>query len=183
MGKLGDWDKVPKDDIIPPGFYNLEVVETEETQSQNTGALMYKVTFRVSDINPANVGRMVFENFVLGTEDDPDPDEYNMESFGVKNMIRMAKAAGVAQTPDPAELFISLRDKTVDVKLGVQTQKDGPFEGRMNNRVQEWHAPGSQELGVFEVKGGRARAAARKQAQPQAPAGAGRSVRRDPDLD
>lgn len=141
------WNQIEEFDTIPDGFYAVNVDEATLTTS-STGKLMAKVTFRLTKDNPDSSGRLHFENYVLGTDDDLMPyDTLDPKVIGVKNLIRLFKALNM---PPPDDLEAGLAecvDLSCEVRLSVKTQVGGDYDGRMQNRINQYFPTGSKTLG------------------------------------
>jgi hypothetical protein len=71
MGRQVPVAIIPKSADVPAGIYRVQIEEVVETQTQEKGYLMYKLRMEV--LEPAEMaGRVLFDNIVIGNENDPD---------------------------------------------------------------------------------------------------------------
>lgn len=71
MGRQVPVAMIPKSADVPAGIYRVQIEEVVETQTQEKGYLMYKLRMEV--LEPVEMaGRVLFDNIVIGNENDPD---------------------------------------------------------------------------------------------------------------
>jgi hypothetical protein len=138
---LGD---IPDVQLVPDGIYEAEIESFEETVS-STEKLMFKVTHRV--IGPSSSGAVVFNNIVVGTDDDKmadDPETW--KRMGGTRLRRFFKALGfdVSGAYDSDELGQAAIGQHALISVGRhKSDRGGEF-----NDVTGYFALGEREVGV-----------------------------------
>ena len=145
------WNEVPQEDVCAPGFYALDCVALEKRYAES-GKLMYNAQFRFREENPNYAGKMLFNNFVLGTDDDPDPTDLNPDVFGVKMLVRLFRAMSLPPTDELDQALDDAINKGFIARISVREQKDGEYAGRKQEQFNEFFPLGSKELGPTEPK-------------------------------
>src|SRR6266850_6682810 len=87
--------KVPESSTVPDGGYVLDIHKVEPATT-GTGKKSYKAQLKV--VEPKKYkGSMLFENFTIGSDEDPDADEQDTwdTSMGAKQFKQMVEKAGV----------------------------------------------------------------------------------------
>lgn len=141
--------------FFPDGAYELEIEELPEEVS-TTGKAMIRGVLR--SVGPDMIGMPHFENFVLGTDSDPDgrSQEALIASPGARNLVRMLKKSGTELSNDLDDDCVRAIGQHV---IGVFTHFIEPeirkgqanvYAGQLRNRVQ-FFALGERELGVTEA--------------------------------
>jgi len=142
------WNEVSPEDTMPPGFYRMAIENMAKVYSRGEPSkLMIKAAFRLTQDNPADKNKIHYENFVLGTQDDPDPVSCNPEEWGVKMLLRCFFALNMPPTDDLEVAIPSAIGKVFDAKVTQSTQKGGPYDGRSQNRIVEYYVMGTKQLG------------------------------------
>jgi len=103
--KRVNWNDIPDTMMLPAGKILLQITEIEEVVS-GSGKLMYK--HKLTAFEPAEVAGMIhFENFVIGTDDDPLADSPNTwrASIGAK---RMKNTYTKARVPFSESMFATI---------------------------------------------------------------------------
>ena len=148
------WDpsSVPDSSVFPGGAFELEIEELNE-EASDSGKAMYRAVLRSQ--GPSLVGVPHFENYVLGSDEDPNADDpaTMAASMGARNLKRLLKKAGVEMSSDLDDDCARAIGQHV---IGVFTQftepdlrRDGTqnqYAGQIRNRVQVF-ALGERELG------------------------------------
>ena len=101
----GDWDEIPPHETlsrepVPDGMYVTELERVIEGTSQEKHKLMYNIGVRIVEGEHAN--RMVFDNFTVGSDEDPDAQEIATwkTTFGGQLMSQMLNSSGAPKTRD-----------------------------------------------------------------------------------
>lgn len=181
MGKQVDWDGVPDSMVFPDGAYHVKIAELgEETMKGDNPKLMYRAEFRI--VEPKAFANMPkYENFVWGTDDDPNADdpETSKKSVGARRMKSMLKAAQVQFVPDMDELcaaavgneliIMITQKKEPETKKNRITGVEEPnqYAGQIRDNISAFH-----QLGAVETNGTQAPKAATRPAAPRPAAGA-----------
>lgn len=142
MGRRMPWDEVPDVDVTPAGIVLLKGVSLEEVQT-STGKLMYKAQMEI--LEPADrAGFSYFENFVIGTDDDPEASSVDTwkKSFGARNMKKMLSAAQVPQNDDLDVLCKSFENTQFLGRVVLTQDKDGDYAGIDRNQVRAFYKIG-----------------------------------------
>jgi hypothetical protein len=152
--------------------YLLSIAGIEETANRK-GGLMYKAELRVTEPKTF-AGSPLYENFSVGTEDDPeaeDPETWKA-SIGARILKRMFHAAGVEATTNIDAMIAAAEGQSVIclVSRHIDDGKNDPqYKGRERNRIGGWYAPGEREIKVDGVAPA-ARTAAKPALRRAAPA-------------
>lgn len=150
---------VPKVGILPAGVMVFRIGTFERENTTNDGRWMPRVDLTVEE--PADAEGLVhFEGFCIGMQDDPEGDEPSTwkKSFGARNLITMADAAGVETQVPPMELLDSLEGQLVGAVVGISTEPEtdkktgepNQYAGQQRNRLNNWFTPGKREPYVKE---------------------------------
>lgn len=148
------WGDVPDTNVLPNCIVSatLETLakgETKANERSSGGKLKYNLTARIT-APKALKGMNVFENYVIGTDDDPDAEENDtlIQSIGLKRMKRMFKAAGADMNTNapPLKLFTSVKGKTVLFEI---EKKSGQFP----NNVVAVYAEGEETPRLLDEDG------------------------------
>ena len=156
MGRQYDPSVIPDTgSFFPDAAYELEIEELAEELSSTNKAMTVGV---LRSVGPELVGVPHFENFVLGSDADPNADDPNtlVASPGARALVRLLKKAGVELSNDlDDDCARSIGQHVIGVftsymepneKKGVPNQ----YAGQMRNRVQ-FFALGERELGATEA--------------------------------
>lgn len=169
MGKNVNWDDVPDSNVVPGGAYLLEISEMEETQTkaENGAKLMYKVTLLT--LEPIQ-GMMLFENFVIGTDEDPDGDDpKSWKGISARRMKAFLKAAQIPLAGDMEEVCETAKGNQFVGKV-VVTEDDGTrdpkYKGQLRNRITSYYAIGEKEPELEDDGGAQAAKPAAKKVTP-----------------
>lgn len=126
-------------EVLPKGTYNAIVEEFEFTTSQSSGNPMIKVVYSITD--PEFEERKIYDYYVLAGE-------------GAKFALPRLKQLITRVCPDvdstsfnPAAFAESgtIINRACQLKLGIQTQKQGDYAGEKRNNVREILAAASGE--------------------------------------
>ena len=168
MGRKWSPDTIPDSTVLHGGAYLFSIEGIEEKQSQS-GKAMYVGTFRVVEPT-AFAGLPYYENFVIGTDDDPACDDpKTLETVvGARILKRVLKAANIEMGDDLDDCCEGAKDQQV-VGLISQVVDDGArdarYKGRIRNVCQGWYTPGERAIGL---DGSESAAAPARPAAPRA---------------
>src|SRR6266404_3874421 len=93
-------DEVPDSDVVPDGGYLASIANLEVSQTGNNaktpGAKMFKAMYSIKEPKEYK-GVPLFDNFVIGNEDDPDATKTSTwkASRGAKALKKLLTAAQV----------------------------------------------------------------------------------------
>ncbi len=155
-------------------FYveSFEISETAGNPGSKlpAGCKMYKTQVRVLE-PPQYADMSLFDNFVVGSADDPlaeDPETWTaMKNFGARRVNEFLNAIGVTSEDDetwPAEAS----EQQGQALVTVETPEDGKYKGVAQNRVSHYYALGQAPTPTVKT-GGAAAAAAAKRVVASAP--------------
>ena len=138
---------VSMDKTVPQGIYLVKVLKLTEKHSQN-GKLMYCPQYHI--ILPEECkGLMIFENFVFGSDTDPDALEPNTfkTSYGARSYKALCEKTGISvKNSDTAEqISEKLTGQEVLLNVDEGAQKTGAYKGKMQNQVLAYYTPGERE--------------------------------------
>jgi hypothetical protein len=159
MGRLIPLGQIPDSAVLPDGIFRvcvskLEDVMTKEKEGKTQKAML-KLTGKV--IEPkAYAGQPYYDNFVIGTEKDPEAEllETWVGGIGGKQFKRFLSKTGVAfgEEADFDEIATAVKDvellATVVTKVQDKKNKDGTdnkYGGNINNNTTGYWAIGEQE--------------------------------------
>lgn len=144
-------DAIPDSIVIPTGAVIFDIESIEEAHAKDSGKLMFKTQFRVAEGDPGTANLVYFENFVLGTDDDPMMQDPATVGPGARNLKNMLKAAGMdVSNEDLDEVLSAAIGKQVGavVEMFLDDGKRNPqYAGQPRNRVSRWFQPGEREVG------------------------------------
>jgi len=162
--------KIPKG--IPPvgvtvvGSLLLKIGQFDRDATTQDGRSMPKVQLTIEEPT-SHKGLVVFEQFCLGTEDDPEADEADTwkKSYGCRDLCTMAEAAGVEyEGVSPDQLLDNLEGQMVGavytrfiepekITRGENKGEDNPYAGQERAKRQRWLVPGEFEPEVDDAGG------------------------------
>ena len=177
MSRQMPWDSIPDSNIFATGDYLVQGIKLEEVFSK-TGKLMYAMDVQVMDHpNTTMYSNMhFFENFVIGSNDDPEANVAGTwsQSVGAKRMKQMLTAAQVAEKSDMDKICAGFTGTQFIISISQykepETNRDGSpnlYAGQDRN-----NSTGFAKAGVKEpsIAGGQKTAVVQKPAPaPVAP--------------
>ena len=169
MGRRAPWQDIPDSAVVPDGVYHLAVEEIEESQSseQTGGKLMYELEVRV--IEPkAFVNLPLYNNFVIGSDDDPNADDPETwkASVGAKNLKRFFSAVQVEFVDDLAPMCVTAKDQEFLGLVTKSQETQGQYKGRERNNFNGWFKLGERAVGLLPTD---QQPAGRRRGRPAAP--------------
>ncbi len=156
MGRQMPWDDIPDSNVFATGDYHMQGVKMEETHSQSTGKLMYAIDVQVMEHpNTAAYTNMhFFENFVIGTDDDPDAQVSGtwVQSVGAKRLKQLINAANIQERADMDKICAAFAGCQLVIGLQAykepETNRDGSpnaYAGQERNKSVGFYKLGSRE--------------------------------------
>ena len=156
---LVNWDEIPDDSVLPTMRANCQL-KSWEAPLTTTGRLMYRVGWLIED--PAKYrGMFVNDNFIVGGTDER-AEQFDPHSIDARRLKAMFKALKVPLDADLAKCFRAAEQAKCCLYISAPTEKD-KAAGFERNRVRNYYALGTQEVGVID-------GAARTATPPPAPA-------------
>lgn len=145
-------DEVPDSDVVPDGGYLVGVASMGVGETGNNaktpGCKMFSVQYSIKEPKEYK-GTPLFDNFVIGNEDDPDAQRASTwkASRGAKAMKRMLTAAQVPLEGEEDQLCEGAKGQTLFLVVVCQTdtRDDSPYKGTQQNRVRGYYAEGERE--------------------------------------
>ena len=162
------WSDIPDSGLLSPGMYQMRVVTLEDTVS-STNKRMFVLSASVDE--PAeHSGMMIFENFVVGTEDDPKAQQSStwkdQKNVGAKRFKQFKGAAQLPEESDPVKFCHGAQGAVFLAQASIFVEKGGDYEGTQRNRFNFFKV-GSRPTGLDRGVGG---AKPKPVAAPAAPA-------------
>lgn len=144
------WNDIPDEDVLPTGCYHMVVEDMEDGMSNNQKR-MPRARFGVK-APQEYVGMSHFENYVLGT--DENPRGINAGTFGARNLKKMLVAAQVPASNDMQAICMSAKGAELLVSITMYIEKDGEYAGSKRNRVVSYDRLGAKQVGIAPGQGG-----------------------------
>ena len=140
-------DDIPDSSLVPDGAYTVKVALVTESQTREKGKLMYSSTLRIE--GGAYDNMPLFDNFVIGTDDDPDGNEVDTwKRFGAVRFKQFCKATGIQMVSSRNALFDALSGQRLVVTVETKDGDRGP-----QNRIARYLAVGEAETGASKPAG------------------------------
>lgn len=159
------WDDIPDSGVLLAGMYQMRG-ESLSIETTSTGKRMI-VMQAVVEQPEAYAGMRIFENFVIGIEEDPmgAQRETWLRSVGARRLKGLLKAANVPQSNDLNQICNTFAGVMFLTQATQYEEQSGDYKGSIRNRFN-FYKVGERVVGV-EGKPMGARGAA-PQAVPQA---------------
>jgi hypothetical protein len=144
------FDEIPDSGVLLDGVYHVAGEELIADQS-STGKKMY--SGRMVVMLPEDYkGMYVFENFVIGADDDPMATQLSTwkKSIGARRFKGMMKAAGIPSGNDEAAMCAGFQGVQFMIVVSQYTEKGGDYDGTIRNRIGGFYRVGER---VAEVTG------------------------------
>lgn len=159
MSRLIPFGNIPDSSLLPDGIFRLKLAKVEAVMTASrdgkASKLMYKTMSQV--IEPkSHAGLMYFEQFVIGTEDDPEAEELStwQTSFGARNWKKLCAKTNVPYGDEEdedtylanlkgAEYLATVIQKVEPDKL--KNGEDNPYKGRVNNQTTAFWSIGEKD--------------------------------------
>lgn len=159
MGRLIPFGNIPDSNVFPDGIFRLKLEKAEPVMTKEregkVSKLMYKTTSKVVEPK-SHAGLLYFEQFVIGTETDPDAE--NLEtwqtSFGARNFKKLTAKLGVpfGDEEDEESYLNAIRGgeylATIVQKVEPDKKSDGsdnPYKGTVRNNTTAYWALGEKD--------------------------------------
>ena len=161
MGRQMPWDDIPDSNVFPTGFYHVVGVKLEEVMS-SAGKLMFASEVEIVDHPATNpyTGMHIFNNFVIGSDDDPEAQVAGTwaQGFG-KSYKQMIAAAQIAEQHDTEKQCASFAGTQfvwgLKVSVQAETNRDGSanqFAGNEQNNPTRFYKIGEKEPQIAPKK-------------------------------
>jgi len=122
------WGDINENEEWPTGIYHARIMHTEDTTGSNSGKRMARIGFQ--SIAPStHAGLSHFENYVLGT--DEQPMAINKDSMGAKNLKKMCKAAQISEGNSLAGILASAMN--AELLVAMKYKPDSDFKNNITN--------------------------------------------------
>jgi hypothetical protein len=130
-----NWDDVPEQaQVDSPGLYPVEVGDYEWQESQETGKVMVRLQFQVTEGEKA--GAPIWDRFVFGSADDPKglSVETWLSSIGTRRLRDCLRAAQseLSGAGDPREVIETALIRAKGSKLVLLVKEDKRNPGYFN---------------------------------------------------
>ena len=140
------WEDIDLSDFLPECNALVEWESLEEVESSN-GKYMFKAVFEV--LEPEEyAGRKHFENYVVGP--DFETKEFDLASFGLKNLARARIAANIRAAGDPEEFCSQVEAEKPRLVLHLKPPEKGA--NFQNNTITSYHSLNAVKVGVLQGK-------------------------------
>lgn len=142
--RKGALDDIPSGSTLPNGDYLLVVNEFEERRTketaQNPNALMYNVDYEVEEPEEF-AGRHHFENYRIGTKEDPEADDPKTwkKSMAARILKLHMQRAGVETSGKTIE---EAAPEFKGKKIGLSIIEKEDDDGTPRNRIKKAMSPG-----------------------------------------
>jgi len=153
MGKKIPWAEIDDRNLVPPAIYECSIrgITDERTKGGGTldaGCLMYGASYTIERSDPAGFeGRVLFDRFAVGTNDDPNADE--PESWkkpgGPQRLKRMLTSSDVTLHDDMEDVKAEAVEKRLLLSVTIRTTE----RGTELNDVKEYYELGTRDVGTL----------------------------------
>jgi hypothetical protein len=143
------FDEIPDSGVLLDGTYQVAGEELIADQS-STGKKMY--VGRMVVLEPSDyAGMYIFENFVIGTDDDPGATQLSTwkKSIGARRFKSMLKAAGIPSSNDEAAICAGFAGAQLTLVVSQYTEKGGDYDGTIRNRIGGFYRVGERKAEVL----------------------------------
>lgn len=138
--------EAPDNNVVPEGLYLVKTIKVTEKHAKN-GKLMFGLQAQILEPK-ALKGQMIFENFVLGTDDDPEAEQPATfkNSRGARDYKKFLKKAGVTidKTDDKDDIANKAAGQELLVSVRQEEQQDGLYKGQVQNHITAYYEPGEK---------------------------------------
>lgn len=163
------WDEIPDGSTVPDGVFQVRGESLEATVT-STGKKMYSCHLAIEGPDDY-AGMMLFENFVIGSEEDPNAQLLSTwkRSVGARRMKAMLAAAQMPQATNEGQITAGFKGTVFLVSVTQYEEKDGDYKGMVRNRIGGFHRIGERAVGLGKKGGARAGGGTSAVAPPAAP--------------
>jgi len=137
------WDDIADGNVFESGVYRFEIAAFDDGKANN-GKRMPKARFSCIE-PPMCKGMAYFEQFVVGT--DEEPDEIVPGTMGARSMKAVFKAAQVPKNNNFAELLAGCIGNQLLIQLSKYEERDGEYKGMQRNRATGFYKIGERDVG------------------------------------
>lgn len=154
--------KVEAEGTIPDGGYEMQIKKlTPGESAKKYYALKGQfVVTRAHKDNKRFVGSVIFPQYTIGNEEDPDAEEDStwQGSFGAKDLKRLGDALGVdlEDYETDEDFCAAVKGMKVFISVIENTQTEGDYKGKKQNRFVGYYPADEHEpfAGIEEKKAG-----------------------------
>lgn len=138
------FDEIPDSGVLLDGTYHVAGEELTADFS-STGKKMYSARMVVAAPDDYQ-GMYMFENFVIGTDDDPQATQLSTwkKSIGARRLKGMLKAAGIPSSNDEAAICAGFKGVQFMIVVSQYTEKGGDYDGTIRNRIGGFYRVGER---------------------------------------
>ena len=144
------WEDISEESVFPTGCFHMVIDKLEDGMS-GTGKRMPRAQFTCK-APPQCVGLSLFENYVMGTEE--NPNGINAGTMGTRQFKKVIAKAQVPPSNDMAVLCANAVGAELMMSITQYTEKDGQYAGSLRNRVVDCHKLGEREAALAPKVGG-----------------------------
>ena len=143
------WDDIPDSGLLPEGIFQMrgESMEFGLTSTEKKRCFIQAVVEEPKEA----VGLRMFENFTIGTEEDPMArklETWKYKSVGAKILKNnLCNAANIARTNSEEDLKAGFAGCMFVVEVFITEDKDGDWKGTKRNKFQ-YYKVGERQVGV-----------------------------------
>lgn len=137
-----NWDDVADSDVLPKGYYQMELTGYKFGFTQS-GILKVNLTWTAQEPE-AMSGRRFFETFSLGTED--APTEFVPSTYGARELKRTFKQLHTAFDPDVESMLEAAIGTSAILFLDQET-----YNNRLQNKCVGRYALGDREPAIADA--------------------------------
>ncbi len=142
------FDEIPDSGVLLDGVYH---VAGEELSADQSSTVKKIYTCRMVVIAPDDYkGMYVFENFVIGMDDDPVASQLSTwkKSIGARRFKSLLKAAGIPSSNDEAAICAGFVGVQLTLVVSQYTEKGGDYDGTIRNRIGGFYRVGERTAEV-----------------------------------
>jgi len=142
------FDEIPDSGVLPDCTVLTEGQEIRN-EVTSTGKKMYVMQASVAEGD--HTGQFIFENFVIGTDDDPMATELDTwkKSVGARRFKGLLKAANIPSESNEAKLLASFQGTKFLTQVSQYTEKSGDYAGTVRNRFN-FYKVGTRATGAVK---------------------------------
>ena len=125
--------EIPDSGVLPDCTVLTEGQELR-VEVTSTGKKMYVMQASVAEGDYS--GQYIFENFVIGTDDDPGAMQLETwkKSVGARRLKGLLKAANIPETTSEEQLCVGFGGCKFVTQVSQYTEKSGDYAGTIRNR-------------------------------------------------
>lgn len=140
------WEEIPDSNILPTGFYLINVEEVEDTESQNTGNRMFVGSFKVEEPEQFKGMFTKRDYYVVGT--DEAQKSVVAGTMGARSFKKLLNGCQVPQSSDIEKLLHGLKGGKCVARIVQFTVDKGEYKGQEDNKFTDFFKVGEREVGL-----------------------------------